>query len=83
MDEPKRRINLAKHGFDFADLDEEFFLDALVVPAHAGRFKAMGRFADGTIAVAFATLGSEGISIISMRPASRRERRQYEQKISD
>lgn len=36
---------------------------------------AIGRLADGTISVVFAYLGSEGISIISMRPASLRERK--------
>ena len=81
-DEPKRQSNLAKHGFDFADLDEEFFLEALVIPAKQSRFKAMGRFADGVIAVVFIALGSEGVSVISMRPASRQERMQYEQKTS-
>ena len=35
---------------------------------------AIGRLADGTIAVVFATLGPEGVSVISMRPASRKER---------
>lgn len=78
-DEPKRQINLAKHGMDFADLTEEYFLGAIVVPAKAQRFKAMGRFADGTIAVVFAVLGTEGISIISMRPSSRQERKLYDQ----
>ncbi|MFV0303425.1 MAG: BrnT family toxin [Paracoccus sp. (in: a-proteobacteria)] len=73
-DEPKRQMNLAKHGLDFADLDEEFFLSAKVVAANDRRFKAMGRFADGTIAVVFATLGTQGVSVISMRPASRKER---------
>jgi uncharacterized DUF497 family protein len=27
-DEPKRLINLAKHGLDFADLDTNFFSEA-------------------------------------------------------
>lgn len=35
---------------------------------------AIGRLADGTIAVVFATLGTEAVSVISMRPASRKER---------
>lgn len=78
-DEPKRKANLAKHGMDFADLDVEFLLGALVIPAKQGRFKAMGRFADGTIAVIFATLGTEAISLISMRPASKQERAFYDQ----
>ena len=73
-DEPKRQTNLAKHGLDFADLDEGFFLASLVIPAKDGRHMAIGRLGDGTIAVVFATLGTEGISVISMRPASERER---------
>jgi uncharacterized DUF497 family protein len=78
-DEPKRRRNLAKHGLDFAALTPAFFLGSRVVPAHSGRFKAMGRLEDDTVAVVFARLGSEGVSIVSMRPASPRERRLYEQ----
>lgn len=73
-DEPKRQTNLAKHGLDFADLDEGFFLASVVVPAMDSRCMAIGRLVDGTIAVVFATLGIEGVSVISMRPASRRER---------
>lgn len=79
-DELKRQANLSKHGLDFADLTTEFFLNAMVVAAKQSRFRAIGRFADGTIAVIFATLGCEGVSVISMRPASRNERMQYEQK---
>lgn len=73
-DEQKRQSNLAKHGLDFADLDEEFFLDAVVVPAKDGRHMAIGCLANGVIAVVFAVLGAEGVSVISMRPASRKER---------
>ena len=74
-EESKRWSNLAKHGLDFADLDEGFFLSSMVVPAKGGRHMAIGRLADGVIAVVFAVLGSEGVSVISMRPASRKERR--------
>lgn len=35
---------------------------------------AIGRLADGTVAVVFAALGTQGVSVISMRPASARER---------
>ena len=60
---------------DFADLEDgTFFETALVRPAKLGRFQAIGRFEDGIIAVVFALLGSEGLSIISMRPASKQER---------
>lgn len=74
-DPPKRLANLMKHGLDFADLEDgAFFETALVRPAKLGRFQAIGRFEDGTIAVVFALLGSEGLSIISMRSASKKER---------
>jgi uncharacterized DUF497 family protein len=73
-DEPKRHTNLSRHGLDFADLDEWFFLDAMTVPAKDDRYMAIGRLSDDTIAVVFATLGYEGVSVISMRPASRKER---------
>ena len=43
-DEPKRKANLAKHGMDFADLDAEFLLDALVIPAKQGRVKFLGSY---------------------------------------
>ena len=60
---------------DFAELDVEFFLDALVVPATKGRFKAIGRFGEaGVIVVVFAPLGAEAVSVVSMRLASKKER---------
>lgn len=34
---------------------------------------AIGRLSDGTIAVVFAVLGTQGVSVVSMRPASRKE----------
>jgi uncharacterized protein len=72
-DEPKRLANIDKHGIDFADISEAFFLSAMVRPAKAGRWSAIGQL-DGAIVVIFAVLGGEGISIVSARPASRRER---------
>lgn len=73
-EEPKRLSNLAKHGLDFADLDEDFFLSSLVVPAKGDRHMAIGQLASGVITVVFVVLGTEGVSVISMRPASRKER---------
>jgi uncharacterized DUF497 family protein len=77
-DEPKRRANIAKHGMDFADLTLEFFLAANIDLARHDRSIAVGRLSDGTIAVIFTELGSEAISVISMRPASKKERKRYE-----
>ena len=78
-DEPKRRANLDKHGLDFADLNEAFFDNALVVPSlnKSKRWIAIGISIRGMIVVVFARLGREGVSIISMRPASKDERKQY------
>lgn len=73
-DNHKRQSNIAKHGYDFADLDGEFFMSSLVIPAKEDRFMAIGVLRNGVIAVVFAHLGTEGISIISMRDASRKER---------
>lgn len=78
-DEPKRFRNLAKHGLDFRELDLEFFADAVIIDARDRRLKAIGFAIGDILAVVFATLGSEGISIISMRPASWKERKLYEQ----
>jgi uncharacterized DUF497 family protein len=77
-DEPKRQANIAKHGLDFADLTAEFFLSATVMKAKHGRWAAIGTLADGTVTTVFATLGTQGISIISLRPASKKEREHHE-----
>lgn len=74
-DEPKRLANIEKHGLDFADLSLEFFQRALIRPAKRGRLQAVGRLADGTVAVIFVRLGTQGLSIVSMRPANAAERR--------
>lgn len=74
-DDAKRLANLDKHGLDFADLDPDFFLNSLVVPAQGPRFKAIGALGrEALIVVVFAPLGTEAISVISMRPASKREK---------
>jgi uncharacterized DUF497 family protein len=73
-DEPKRVINLAR-GLDFADLTEEWFGAATIVPAKKGRLMAIGAFGGVTLAVIFKPLGTQGVSVISMRQASKKERR--------
>lgn len=77
-DEPKRLANLDKHGMDFADLNETFFDTALVLASYANRWRAIGVNIRGVIAVIFARRGLEGVSIISMRRASKKERAFYE-----
>lgn len=75
-DEPKRLANLQKHGLDFASLTEDWFADAMVAPARLGRLKAVGWQDGRMVVVVFALLGTEAVSVISMRPASAAERRQ-------
>jgi hypothetical protein len=76
-DEPKRLANLAKHRLDFADLNETFFDDALVLPSYNKRWAGIGKNIRGVIVVVFVALGKEAVSIISMRPASKNERKLY------
>jgi uncharacterized DUF497 family protein len=74
-DDPKRVANLAKHGLDFAELTFEFFLSAGVTAIRNDRLKAVGEFKGRIIiAVVYRPYGSEALSVISMRPASRKER---------
>lgn len=72
------------HGLDFADVEDGFdFGSAVVVPAKPGRdgrarFMALGFFRTCLHALVFSPLGSEGISLISFRPASTKERKTYD-----
>lgn len=76
-DELKRETNLRKHRMDFAEAGSVDWNSAVIQPSYGGRFLAVVPYGDGLIAIAFARLGTEAFSIISMRPASRRERRLY------
>lgn len=75
-DEPKRLANIAKHRLDFAALDLDYFLRSVILPGHSGRMRAIGLY-DGVLvtAVIFVPLGSEAVSVISMRPANPEERK--------
>ena len=77
-DEPKRRANIDAHGFDLADA-ESFDWDTAMVSGHLGkdrrpRFRAIGWLGDELVTLVFSPLGTEAIAVISLRPASRRER---------
>lgn len=78
-DERKRANNVEKHNLDFGDLELEFFTEAMITGAKSGRLKAIGVLSGDMVAVIFARLGLEGIALISLRPASRKERSLYEQ----
>lgn len=82
-DEPKRQANIAVHGLDLADAESFDWETALVVPGHAGeggrpRFRAIGWLGDELVTLVFSPLGTEAVSVISLRPASRAERKLHE-----
>lgn len=71
--------NLEKHGFDFAEVIFFDWATALITQAKPDRnggirMKAIGYFEDGVAVVIYATLGTEALSVISFRRASKVER---------
>jgi uncharacterized DUF497 family protein len=82
-DEPKRQTNLATHGLDLADAEFFEWEAARVVRGYSGtggrpRFRAIGRLRNDLVTIVFSPLGTEAVSVISLRRASRSERKLYE-----
>ena len=80
-DEAKRRLNLAKHGVDFADIVEVFHDPDLVHHPSArhlaeDRWKAVGGLGGAIWSVVYSWRGSTR-RLISARRASRNDRRAY------
>ncbi len=83
-DEVKRAANLLKHGFDFARFGSGFDIDGAVrFPVKSSR---TGRprvgligWLDGVVVVVtiLSPLGTEAVSIVSMRTASAAERKRH------
>ena len=80
-DEVKRSANLAKHGLDFADFEEGFDFDGAVrLPARPSatgreRFRLVGWLNGDLVVVAVvSSLGSQALSLISLRPANAKDR---------
>ena len=82
-DEPKRVQNLETHGLDSGDARDPFdFASAQTTASHHGgddrlRFKSIGVLDNTLVVLVFSPLGTEAISLISLRPASRKERKAY------
>lgn len=83
-DEPKRLANLAKHGLDFADFDSCFDGEtALAVPTRPSRtgrsrYLLIGEWnGDRVVAVIASPLGTEALSLVSLRYADPEERESY------
>ena len=73
-DVSKHRLNLEKHGLDFGIVTLDFVLDAIVRPAKQGRLQAIGEIDGKAVSLIFSLLGTEAISLISLRAASERGR---------
>lgn len=87
-DAHKAKSNLAKHGVPFEEA-ATVFGDPLSLtipdPAHSqteARFIILGRSHQDRLLVVIHTERGDNIRIISARPASRRERKDYEKAIS-
>ena len=81
-DPDKARINLRKHGVDFADAATVFDDPlAITIPdekADEYRFVTIGSDAEGRLLVVVYSWRGGNIRIISARAATRRERKHYE-----
>src|ERR1700732_2665283 len=87
-DEDKNRQNVRKHGFGFDDAEEMFGGIFLFLPDVRKDYGAIRWIGIGTIrgraaVVAFTQRGPDTIRIISLRKATRRERKQYEKAVQD
>jgi uncharacterized DUF497 family protein len=84
-DENKARTNLAKHGVSFEDASTVFGDPMSITipdPAHSqaeDRWIILGHSQRGRLLVVVHTERGDNLRIISARPASRRERKQYEE----
>ncbi len=86
-DEAKRRINLRKHGLDFADAEAVFAghsatLEDCRTDYGERRFLSLGML-EGRVVVIAHTERENAIRVISMRKASKHEQRSYFSQISD
>ena len=87
-DEEKNLVNIAKHGFDFADAEELFRGPLLVNPDlreeyGEERWIGIGVIRGRAAVVVFTGRGVRKIRIISLRKATHRERTHYEKAIED
>jgi uncharacterized DUF497 family protein len=79
-DEPKRQANLRNHRVDLAEVARRFVFErATILATRAGgrgeaRYLAIGEMGGKLLTIVFSRLGTEGISLISARSASRKER---------
>ena len=87
-DEAKRRANLEKHGLDFADSPEMFAGEMVIaldrrLDYGEARFIGFGPLKGRVMAIIFSRRMPDLIRIVSLRKANQRERRRYEQAVTD
>jgi uncharacterized protein len=87
-DEAKRIKNIQKHGFDFADVAEMFSRPILVAPDTTddygeNRWQGLGWIRGRLTHVVFTEREPDVVRIISLRKATRRERKNFEETIYD
>jgi uncharacterized DUF497 family protein len=80
-DETKRRVNLARHGVDFADADRLDWATATIAPDlrrdyGEARVIVVGQI-DGRLHVLIMTRRGDRIRVISLRKANEREQRRW------
>ena len=87
-DDAKARANVAKHGIDFVIAQRIFDGPVLTRPDTRrdygeARHVSVGRVGPAVIVVAHTTRGDRRRRLISARPASRKERRSYDERIQE
>ena len=84
-DEDKRKANLAKHGFDFADAEQVFESETTTIEDDRFdygeiRYVSFGMLGELVVGVVYSEEG-ETVRIISLRRATKNEESQYYKKI--
>jgi uncharacterized protein len=87
-DENKRKQNIRKHGLDFADAEEMFRGVLLVSPDTREdygeeRWAGLGLIGGLTVQIVFTESSPNTIRIISLRKASKHERKEYKKAVQD
>jgi uncharacterized DUF497 family protein len=87
-DEQKNKINIRKHGFDFADAWEIFEAPMLTAldtreDYDEDRFTGIGFPKERIVVIVFTEQETDAIRIISLRKALKHERLKFEEAIRD
>lgn len=83
-DERKNRINIEKHGFDFADASRIFDFPLVTAPDERedygeDRWIGVGLLDERVVVVVYTEPAQDTIRIVSLRKAQSHERAHYEQ----